>query len=158
MFRTLAVAFRKCFIPPFPGKTVKCFIPPIWTRDTPKCFIPPYRFRETQNCCETPFRRWKHFLSVSYYEINNKSPIPISTFYDVGRLTIVPDPPPPLKKTEGWPKFDYEGGTLFSSEEETSWPWWGLNPFQSYARETLCRSVTQQLAGWHNRLLRHTLT
>ena len=55
-------------------------------------------------------------------------------------------------------KFDFEGGTFFSSEEETSWPWWGLNQFQSYARETLCRSVTQQLPGWHNRLLRHTLT
>ena len=41
MFRTPAVTFRKCFGPPFPGKTVKCFIPPIWTNETPKCFLPP---------------------------------------------------------------------------------------------------------------------
>ena len=50
MFRTLNVASWKCFMPPFPGKSVKCFVPPTWAKKTPKCFIPPIKTEEWPKC------------------------------------------------------------------------------------------------------------
>ena len=62
MFRTLAMAFRKCFVAPFPEEKQKCFIPLIQTKETLKCFIPPIYSNDLQICFAPPEKTLLFFV------------------------------------------------------------------------------------------------
>ena len=91
MFRTLNVASWKCFMPPFPGKSVKCFVPPTWAKKTPKCFIPPIKTEEWPKCFVPRIPHWPKVIgdwhtstwTIMYQQLTLGWPL---TFHSLTRL------------------------------------------------------------------------
>ena len=69
MFRTLNVASWKCFMPPFPGKSVKCFVPPTWAKKKRQnVSYPLLKPRIGQNVSYPVFRsRKRHYVSYPLF-------------------------------------------------------------------------------------------